>query len=118
MLQDSDNDHGMKLLEQALSRLQRVEASAIIADDDGIHWKTIHRTAELVKYVSEHSTRSQGTFNFTATALLKPLGPFYPGAYHTGQGKQFSIRFEAANVVRDVFKSKHLPAESLGRAAR
>lgn len=104
MLKDSDDGHGMKLLEQALSTLQKIEASAVIAGDDGIHWNTIHGAAALVKYVSEHSARSQGTFNFTATALLKPLGPFYPGAYHTGEGKQFSIGFEAANVVRDVFK--------------
>lgn len=103
MLKDSDNDHGMQVLERALSTLPRIEASAIIADDDGIHWKTIHRTAELVKYVSEHSPHSQGTFNFTATALLKPFAPFYPGAYHTGAGKQFSIGFESANVVSDVF---------------
>ncbi len=115
MLKDSDNDRGMQLLERALSTLQRIEASAIIADDEGIHWKTIHSTAELVKYVSEHSLHSQGTFNFTATALLKPLGPFYPGAYHTGQGKQFSIGFEAANLVRDVFKRDSWQVEKATR---
>lgn len=115
MLEDSDDGHGMKLLAQALSTLQKVEASAIIADDEGIHWKTIHRTAELVKYVSEHSAHSQGTFNFTATALLKPLGPFYPGAYHTGEGKRFAIGFEGANVVRDVFKRDSWQVEKATR---
>jgi len=35
--------------------------------------------------------------------MLKPYGPFYPGAYHTGTGKQFSIGFEGANVVQEVF---------------
>jgi uncharacterized protein len=57
----------------------------------------------LVKYVSEHSPHSQGTFNFTATAMLKPFSPFFPGSYHTGAGGQFAIGFEGANVVRDVF---------------
>ena len=52
---------------------------------------------------AEHSPRAQGTFNFTATAMLKPLGPFYPGSYHTGAGKQFAIGFEGAGVVADVF---------------
>jgi uncharacterized protein (UPF0210 family) len=103
MLHDNDDPATMRLLERALSTLPRIQGSAIIADDDGIHWKTIHRTAELVKYVSEHSPHSQGTFSFTATAMLKPLGPFYPGSYHTGPGRQFSIGFEGANVVRDVF---------------
>ncbi len=93
----------MHLLERALSTLPNIESNTIIADGSGIHWKTIHRTAELVKYVSEHSPHSQGTFNFTATAMLKPLSPFFPGSYHTGAGRQFAIGFEGANVVRDVF---------------
>lgn len=103
MLKDTDDPAAMHLLEQALSTLPNIEASAIIADDAGIHWKTINRTAELVKYVADHSPHSQGNFNFTATAMLKPLAPFFPGSYHTGAGKQFAIGFEGADVVRDVF---------------
>jgi len=103
MLHDSDDPAAMHLLERVLSTLPNLEGSTIIADEAGIHWKTIHRTAELVKYVSEHSPRSQGTFNFSATAMLKPFGPFFPGSYHTGAGGQFAIGFEGANVVRDVF---------------
>ena len=102
MLHDSDNLATMHLLERALSTLPNIEASAIIADEDGIHWKTIRRTAELVKYVTEHSPHSQGNFNFTATAMLKPFAPFFPGSYHLGSGKQFAIGFEGANVVADV----------------
>ena len=103
MLHDSDDAATMHLLERALSTLPNIEASTIIADETGIHWQTIRRTAELVKYVSEHSPHSQGTFNFTATAMLKPFSPFFPGSYHTGAGGQFAIGFEGANVVRDVF---------------
>jgi uncharacterized protein len=103
MMHESDDPATMHLLERALSILPNIQASAIIADDAGIHWKTIRRTAELVKYVSEHSSRSQGTFKFTATAMLKPLSPFFPGSYHTGSGRQFAIGFEDASVVRDVF---------------
>jgi uncharacterized protein len=103
MMHDTDDPGAMHLLELALSTLPNIEASAIIADEAGIHWKTIHRTSELVKYVAEHSPRSQGTFNFTATAMLKPLSPFFPGSYHTGAGRQFAIGFEGANVVAEVF---------------
>jgi uncharacterized protein (UPF0210 family) len=39
--------------------------------------------------------------------MLKPYGPFYPGTYHTGAGKQFSIGFEGANVVQEVFARTH-----------
>lgn len=103
MMHDADDPATMHLLERTLSTLPNIEASSIIADESGIHWKTIARTAELVKYVAEHSPRAQGTFNFTATAMLKPLGPFYPGSFHTGEGKQFSIGIEGAGIVADVF---------------
>lgn len=112
MLHDSDDPATMHLLERALSTLPNIESSTIIADESGIHWKTIQRTAELVRYVSEHSPHSQGTFNFTATAMLKPLSPFFPGSYHTGAGKQFAIGFEGANVVRDIFTKDKGNAEA------
>ena len=112
MMHDSDDPAAMHLLERALSTLPNIEGNTIIADETGIHWKTIHRTSELVKYVSEHSPRSQGTFNFTATAMLKPLAPFFPGSYHTGAGKQFSIGFEGANVVAEIFARDKGNAES------
>jgi uncharacterized protein (UPF0210 family) len=112
MLRDTDDPAAMHLLERALSTLPNIEASTIIADESGIHWRTIRRTAELVKYVSEHSPHSNGTFNFTATAMLKPFAPFFPGSYHTGAGRQFAIGFEGANVVRDVFAEDKGNAEA------
>jgi uncharacterized protein (UPF0210 family) len=107
MMRDGDDPAQMRLLAQALSTLPHLNASAIIAADDGIHWKTIRESAKLVRYVTDHSPRSQGNFLFTATAMLQPLGPFYPGAYHTGAGRQFSLGFEGANVVQHVFAQTH-----------
>jgi uncharacterized protein (UPF0210 family) len=107
MMRDTDDPAAMRLLAQVLSTLPHLNASAIIADDDGIHWKVIRESAKLVRYVTDHSARSQGNFLFTATAMLKPLGPFYPGAYHTGAGRQFSLGFEGANIVQQVFGATH-----------
>ena len=104
MMHDSDDVATMHVLAKALTTLTRLRASAIVADGEGIHWKTIHESAELVKYVAEHSPRSQGTLNFSGAAMVKPLGPFFPASYHTGAGRQFAIGFESANVVGDVFK--------------
>jgi uncharacterized protein (UPF0210 family) len=115
MLRDTDNPATMHLLERALSTLPHLNASAIIADDAGIHWKTISRTSELVQYVAAHSPHAQGTFNFTATAMLKPYGPFFPGSWHNGPGGQFSIGFEGANLVRDVFAKDKGNAEAATR---
>ncbi|MDE1178814.1 MAG: DUF711 family protein [Edaphobacter sp.] len=103
MMHDSDDMKTMHLLERVLSTLPRLRASAIIADEkEGIHWKTIRRSAELVKYVSEHSQRSEGTLNFAGAAMVKPMGPFFPASYHTGAGGQFGIGYESANVAQDV----------------
>jgi uncharacterized protein len=107
MLSDTDDPRSMRLLAQALSSLPNIEGNAIIAGEDGIHWTVIRESAALVRYVTEHSPHSQGNFNFTATAMLKPFGPFYPGAYHTGAGKQFSIGLEGAKVVQEVFARTH-----------
>jgi uncharacterized protein len=107
MMGDADDPRAMRLLEKALVQLPHLQASAIIAGDDGIHWKVIHETAVLVRGLTEHSVNSQANFNFTATAMLKPYGPFYPGSYHNGPGKQFSIGFEGANVVQEVFARTH-----------
>jgi hypothetical protein len=114
-LHDTDDPAAMHLLERALSTLPHLNASAIIADDTGIHWKTIARTSELVQYVAAHSPHAQGTFNFTATAMLKPYGPFFPGSWHNGPGGQFSIGFEGANLVRDVFAKDKGNAEAATR---
>jgi len=100
---DSDDPSTIRLLERVLSTLPHLNASAIIADESGIHWRSIRRSAELVKYVAENSPRSQGNFNFDVTAMLKPYTPFYPGSYHTGNGHQFAFGFETADIVRDVF---------------
>jgi uncharacterized protein len=103
MMRDSDDPRVMRLLEKALSSLPNLQANSIIAADDGIHWNVIRESAALVRYLTDHASPNHGNFNFTATAMVKPYGPFYPGAYHTGAGRQFSIGFESANVVQDVF---------------
>jgi uncharacterized protein (UPF0210 family) len=90
-----------------LSTLPTVQGSTIIAGEDGIHWKVIRESAALVHYVTEHSPHSQGNFNFTATAMLQPYGPFFPGTYHTGAGKNLSIGFQGANIVQEVFAKTH-----------
>jgi uncharacterized protein len=107
MLSDKDDPRSVRVLEQALSKLPNLEANTIIAGDDGIHWKVIRETAALVHYVTEHSLHSQGNFNFTATAMLKPYAPFYPGAYFTDEDKRFSIGFQGASVVQEVFARTH-----------
>jgi uncharacterized protein len=103
MLNDTDDPRMMRLLARSLSSLPNISGNAILAGADGIHWRVIRESAALVRYVAEHSAQSRGNLNFAGIAMVKPYGPFYPGAYHTGAGKQFSIGLEGANIVQVVF---------------
>jgi uncharacterized protein (UPF0210 family) len=107
MLRDGDDPGRMRLLARALATLPNVYGSAILAGEDGIHWKVIQESAALVRYLVDNSPQGQGTFHFAATAMLKPYGPFFPGAYHTGDGKRLSIGLQGANVVQEVFARTH-----------
>jgi uncharacterized protein (UPF0210 family) len=107
MLRDGDDPGTMHLLGQALSTLTHLNGNAILADEEGIHWRVVRESAALIHYLAEHSPHSQGNFNFTATAMLKPYGPFFPGTYYTGEANALSIGYEGANVVQAVFARTH-----------
>ena len=112
MTRDTDDSRSVDLAIAMLSAPgNRMNANIIVAGDDGIHWKAVRQAARIIKGVGERSAHGQGNFNFGATAMLKPYGPFYPGAWHPGGGsRSFAIGLEAANVVMDVFAREHDPA--------
>jgi uncharacterized protein (UPF0210 family) len=103
MLHDGDDPAQAELLAEILSTIKPLDASLIIAAEDGVHWKSIQAAARLIDFVKDHSPESLGNFSFAATAMLAPYAPFYPGSYHLGEGRRFAIATEAANVVDQVF---------------
>jgi uncharacterized protein (UPF0210 family) len=111
MLKDTDSAAPVDLLIEALAAPgNRLVSNILIADDDGIHWNAVRQAARVIKAVGERSPHGQGNFNFAAIAMLKPYGPFYPGAWHpAGAGRAFAIGLESANVVMDVFSREHDP---------
>ena len=111
MVKDTDDTAAVDLVTDVLSQAgNRLNANIIVAGDGGIHWNAVRQAARIIKAVGERSTHGQGNFNFGATAMLKPYGPFYPGAWHPGGGpRSFAIGLEAANVVMDVFAREHDP---------
>jgi hypothetical protein len=70
MMKDADDPAMMDLAAEFLSHAKVTISSAIIAGDDGIHWKTIQQAAHLVKYVADNSPRGQGNFNFVLSGFL------------------------------------------------
>ncbi len=109
MWNDGDPEGPVDLLIDFLAVPGRTNASLITAKEDGIHWKAIREAARLVRTVSQRSAHGQGNLNFAAIAMLKPYGPFYPGAYHAGGSRAFSVGVEGAGVVAEVFAAEHDP---------
>lgn len=120
MLHDDDDPAQAQLLAEILSATKSLKASLAIAGAGGIQWKGVQAAAGLVKFVAENSPGSAANFNFGATAMLGPYGPFFPGSYHLGEGRCFAVATEGANVVEHVFAqtagNAPLAAERLAQA--
>jgi uncharacterized protein len=117
MWNDSDSAAAVDLLIDFLSVPGRTNASLITAAEDGIHWNAIRQAARLIGTVSQRSTHGQGNLTFAAIAMLKPYGPFFPGAYHAGGSRAFSVGVEGASVVAEVFAQEHDPRTAEKRLA-
>jgi uncharacterized protein (UPF0210 family) len=103
MVNAGDSPAQADLLAQILKNTKVLNASLIVADDDGVRWPAVGAAARVMKQL-EDTEHSQGNFRFAAIAEVKPLTPFFPAAYHTGFGHQFAIALESANLVADAFK--------------
>ena len=95
-----------------------INGSMIVAAEDGIHWPAIRDAARLVKAVEAKSENGGGNLNFATAAMIKPYTPFYPAAWHKGEGKMFSVGLESANVVTEVFAGVHEPGPAEDKLAQ
>jgi uncharacterized protein len=104
MLNASDPESQADLLVDVLKNTKSINASLVVADENGVRWPSIGAAARAMKKL-EDSEHSQANFSFSAIALVPPLTPFFPGSYHTGFGHQFAIALESANTVAAAFQS-------------
>lgn len=121
---DTDDPERAELLGEILAGTA-VNATIIVAGDDGVHWQAVRAAARVMKYLEGHSPQGQKNFGFAATAEVPDYTPFFPGAHHNGAGGSFSIALESANVVAEAFAGAPPPAtarqrvvQSLGAYAR
>ena len=115
-LTDDDDRATVDLAIDAFATI-KVNGSLVVAAENGIHWKSIREAARLVKAVAAKSPNGGGNLNFATTAMVKQFGPFYPGAWHNGAGKTFSVGLESANVVAEVFAQFHEPGPAESKLA-
>jgi len=103
----NDSASQADLLAEILINTKTLNASLTVAGEDGVRWGAVGAAARLMKKVEQATEHSQGNFRFAAVALVPPLTPFFPAAYHTGFGHQFAVALESANVVAAAFKDAH-----------
>jgi uncharacterized protein len=103
MLNSGDSTTQADLLAEILTNTKSLNASLVVAGEDGVRWGAVGAAARVMKKLEE-TEHSQGNFKFAAIAMVPPLTPFFPAAYHTGFGQQFGIALESANVVAAAFK--------------
>jgi hypothetical protein len=118
MIGNGDDPHLAELLGDILASTTNLDASLIVAGNDGIHWNGVRAAAHLVKFLSEHTPHSQGAFHFAAAALVPPDTPFYPVSYHLAAARAFGVALQSANVVAEAFGSADSPAKARGALAR
>jgi len=124
LMTEKDDPAQAQLLAEILSETSSMRGTIVVAGADGIHWKAVHASAEVMKYLEEHTDHSIGNFYFAAIANVPAYAPFYPASYHQGLGHQFAIALESANVVaavmavqRDAETTRQALISELGRHA-
>src|SRR5213594_3893641 len=103
MLNADDSAAQGELLGEILFNTKSLNATLVVAGEDGVRWNAVGAAAKVMKRLEE-TEHSQGNFRFAAIAMVPPLTPFFPAAYHTGFGHQFAIALESANIVAAAFK--------------
>jgi uncharacterized protein len=99
LMSEKDDLAQAQLLSEILGLTNNLSGSIVVAGNDGVHWKAVRAAADVMKYLEDHTDHSLGNFRFAAIANVPAYTPFYPASYHQGQGHQFAIALESANVV-------------------
>ena len=103
-LAGNDGDAQADLLAEILSNTKSLFGTVSVTKDDSINWPAVSAAARVIKKLSETTVHSEGNFHFAAIASVPPYSPFFPAAYHTGAGHQFTIGLESANTVAVAFQ--------------
>lgn len=98
-LTSDDPDAQADLLAAIIQNTKHIYGSVRVTNETSIDWAAVNAAARVMKRLEDSTDHSEGNFHFAAIAGLTPYSPFFPGAYHTGAGHQFSVGLESANLV-------------------
>src|SRR2546425_7616765 len=104
MLNAGDSESQAELLGEILSNTKKLNGTIVVAGEVGVGCNTLGSPSRIIKNLEETTEHSLVYFRFATIAMVPPLTPFFPAAYHTGFGHQFAIAMESANIVAAAFK--------------
>src|SRR5713101_8635498 len=79
MLNADDSAAQGELLGEILSDTKSLNATLVVAGEEGVRWNAVGAAARVMKKLEE-TEHSQGNFRFAAIAMVPPLTPFFPAA--------------------------------------
>jgi len=103
-LNGDDGDAQADLLAEILQNTKSLYGTVVVTKDDAINWPAVSAAARVIKKLADTTEHSEGNFRFAAIANVPPYSPFFPAAFHTGAGHQFTVGMESANVVAAAFQ--------------
>ncbi len=103
-LSGKDGDAQADLLAEILQDTKSINGTVFVTKDDNVNWPAVKAAARVIKKLADTTPRSEGNFRFAAIASVPPYTPFFPAAYHTGNGHQFTVGLESANTVAAAFQ--------------
>ena len=104
-LSGDDGDTQADLLADILQNSKALYGTVYVTNDSGVNWPAVQAAARVVKKLADSTPHSEGNFHFAALANVPPNAPFFPAAYLTGAGHQFSVGLESASTVAAAFQN-------------
>jgi uncharacterized protein (UPF0210 family) len=114
MSRDSDDPRQAELLARIIAETENINGFVTVADEQGIHWKSVRAAAQVMKYLEEHTGHSEGNFHFAAGAFPPAVAPFFPVSHTSDAGHGFAIGLESANIAQQVFANAKGDMNSAG----
>jgi uncharacterized protein len=89
---------------EILANTENIFCSAEMATKEtGIDVTAISKCAEIITNISTLDENGFGNLFFTTLANVPSGSPFFPAAYHIGDGEKFAIATESANLAVEAF---------------
>jgi uncharacterized protein (UPF0210 family) len=104
-LSGDDGEAQADLLADILQNSKALYGTVYVTNDSGVNWPAVQAAARVVKKLADSTPHSEGNFHFAALANVPPNAPFFPAAYLTGAGHQFSVGLESAGTVAAAFQN-------------